>query len=477
MKNQQIETVGRDPGAESHVPGWWVVAKKELAELWLGGRAMILMILFSVLLGIVSYLLATNSEMKILPPREMLFLTIQNTIAVGLFVGILIGADSISGERERATLEGLLLVPSSRRQIVVGKFLAAISPWPVALLLASAHLKVLAPTPQDFQISILLAATLGTLLVFSFTGFGLLLSLWSESNRTSLFVGLFTSIIFLIPTQFPGQAQAGIMGQTIKRINPMESVNQFVEKLVVNNRTFDEMSSWLTSPIIFAVVVLVVLFWYAAPRLALDSRQARLPWPPRLKRAPVVASLLIVLALPLFMAVPASAQREDPVSPLQISIDKSYLEVKTGDSTEFQTVVQYNGSEESTPMVVAMNIVNLGEGEPVDPEDWSPERTQEVEPLAPGESAEQTWTITAILAGDYLAYMTVIPEPQEPGDTSSPVSSPGIRFTVEAFAPLNPSGVLPVAVGLPIGLILIFAFQKLLGPGRNKTARLDRAAA
>ena len=86
------------------------------------------------LLGIVSFLLATNSEMKLLPPLEMLFMTIQNTIAVGLFVGMLIGADSISGERERASLEGLLLVPTSRRQIVVGKFLAAISPWPVALL-------------------------------------------------------------------------------------------------------------------------------------------------------------------------------------------------------------------------------------------------------------------------------------------------------------------------------------------------------
>jgi len=463
MKNQQNDTAKSGLNPETALPGWWVVAKKELAELWMGGRAMILMILFSVLLGIVSFLLATNSEMKLMPPREMLFMTVQNTISISLFVGLLIGADSISGERERATLEGLLLVPTSRRQIVIGKFVAAVSPWPVALLIAASHLYILAPSPETFNQSILLGAVMGSLLVIGFTGFGVLLSLWSESNRTSLFVGLFTTILFLIPTQFPyGTAQAGFMGQLVKRINPIESVNQFTEKLLVNNRTFDEMASWLAAPIIFTVVVFGVLFWYSAPRLALEAKKARPPWTLKIKRASAVAVLLAVLYLTFLVATPAGAQSDVPTSPIQISIDQTYREVKTGDSTEFKTVVQYNGTEESTPMVVAMNIVNLGKGDPVDPEDWSPERSQEIEPLEPGESAEQIWTINAILEGDYIAYMTVIPEPRGAGETSQPVSSPGIHLVVAAYSPLNPGGVLPVALGMPIGLSLIFGLQKIL---------------
>ncbi|MCA9936686.1 MAG: ABC transporter permease subunit, partial [Anaerolineales bacterium] len=270
--------------SESRTPGWWIVAKKELADMWMGGRAMILMILFSVLLGIVSFLLATNSEMKLLPPLEMLFMTIQNTIAVGLFVGMLIGADSISGERERASLEGLLLVPTSRRQIVAGKFIAALSPWPVALLLATVHLSILAPNPAAFKLALLLGGAMGSLLVISFTGFGVLLSLWSDSNRTSLFVSLFISIMFLIPTQFPGTAQTGFMGQLVKRINPMESVNHFVEKLLVNNRTFAEMASWTAAPILFAIIVFVVLFGHSAPRLALEAKKARPSLPSWVKK-------------------------------------------------------------------------------------------------------------------------------------------------------------------------------------------------
>ena len=468
MKRRQNDPVKPNLTLESTTPGWWVVARKELAELWVGGRAMLLMIMYSVLMGIVSFLLATNNEMKLMPPLEMLFMTVQNTISVGLFVGMILGADSISGERERATLEGLLLVPTTRRQIVVGKFVAAISPWPVALLIAAAHLYILAPDPEAFKLSILLGAVLGSLLVIGFTGFGVLLSLWSESNRTSLFVGLFTTILFLIPTQFPyGTSQAGFMGQLVKRINPIESVNQFVEKLLVNNRTFDEMASWLTAPIIFGVAVFVVLFWYSAPRLALDARKSRLPWTLKMKRASVVAILLIALCLSFLAVAPVKAQTDAPLSPIQISIDQTYREVKTGDSTDFKTIVQYTGTSESTPMLVAMNIVNLGEGDPVDPEDWSPERTQEVEALEPGESVELSWTINAILEGDFLAYMTVIPEPGGEGETSQPVSSPGIRLVVAAYSPLNPRGILPVALGVPIGLLFIFGVQKYLRRDRK----------
>lgn len=467
MKSQNNNVkLGLTP--ESAIPGWWVVAKKELAELWLGGRAMILMIMFSVLLGIVTFLLATNAEMKLLPPLEMVFLTIQNTYSVGLFVGMLIGADSISGERERATLEGLLLVPSSRRQIVLGKFIAAISPWPVALLLAAAHLNILSPSPQVFNQGVLLGGLVGSLLVIGFTGLGMLLSLWSESNRTSLFSSLFISILFLIPTQFPGTAQAGFMGQLIKRINPMESVNHFVQKLIVNNRTFDEMASWLTAPIVFVVIVFAMLFWYSAPRLALEAKKSRPSWSLKTKHASIVALIVTALSLPFLAASPASAQTDAPTPLVEVSIDKAYLEVKTGDSNEFKTVVQYNGSQPSTPMVVAMNIVNLGNGDPVDPEDWSPIRTQTIEPLDPGASTELTWTINAILAGDYMAYMTVIPNPSGSKETSQPVSSPGIHLVIAAYSPLNPGGVLPVALGMPIGLTMILGLQNFLRHGRKK---------
>jgi hypothetical protein len=102
-----------------------------------------------------------------------------------------------------------------------------------------------------------------------------------------------------------------------------------------------------------------------------------------------------------------------------------------------------------------MNIINLdAAGDIVDPEDWSPQRTQYIETLAPGESATLSWRVNAILEGDYLVYMVVISQPADEKSTTHPVASPAIHLTVTPFTKLNPGGVLPYAVGGPIVLLL-----------------------
>jgi len=103
-----------------------------------------------------------------------------------------------------------------------------------------------------------------------------------------------------------------------------------------------------------------------------------------------------------------------------------------------------------------MNIINLNaQGDVVDPEDWSPERTQYINSLAPGASANLEWIINTILDGDYMVYMVLIPEPDSREATSQPTASSGIHLTVTPFTRLNPGGVLPYAVGGPLVLSVI----------------------
>jgi len=150
----------------------------------------------------------------------------------------------------------------------------------------------------------------------------------------------------------------------------------------------------------------------------------------------------------------SSAPSKGREMPLAITVDMDHRIVKTGDSIEFETVVTNTGSSESPDLVVAMNIVNLGSGDPVDPEDWSPERTQSIDPLEPGGSATSPWTVDAILDGDYMVYMVVVPNPDGPRSTSQPVTSSGIHLSVAKFIRLNPQGVLPIALAMPIVLTL-----------------------
>lgn len=453
MNAEQTWNGGGEEMAVATKHGWWVVATGELADLWLGTRAVVVLLLFSVLLGVMAFLLATNTELRLTPPREMLFMILQATIAISLFVGLSIGADSISGERERATLESLLLTPVGRRGIVFGKYLAAVSVWPVAICIATIYLLVLTPNPEALRQTLFWGVLLGSLLVIGFSGFGILTSFWANSNKTSLSMSLIVYLIFLLPTQFPGNAQTGAVGRFVKRINPLEATNQFLEKVIVNNRTPEEMASWLWAPILFALIVLVLLFWYAAPTLQLEGSMPKMSRP-RSTRS--VNLLLLLVLLTLFAAPWHSARAEESGSSssiLGIAIDATAEIVKTGDEIDFSTEVTYDGEETSQEMLVAMNIVNLGEGDPVDPEDWSPERTQSIEPLAKGETAVQDWTINAILEGDYMVYMVVLPSPESPETTSQPVASMGIHLTVEPYTDLNPGGVMPFVIGIPIALL------------------------
>ena len=433
---------------------WWLICKQELKDLWIGGRVLMLLILYTVLMSITGVMRQVESQMSLIPPAEMVFLTLLGSITFGLFIGLILGADSISGERERATLEPLLLSPISRRQIVLGKFLAALSPWPVAYLLSIPYLSVLAQGNEVFGEALLLGGILGTVLAVSFTGFGMLMSIWSRSNKISLFVSLLSYIILLIPTQFPGSAQKGDLGYFVQQLNPMQATSGFLEKYLVNNRTLEEMIGYLVAAGLSVVVILGLLFLFAAPRLSLYGGFKRATSKAKLSRAAGV--LLIGGLLSLAPALPVNAQMQSEGQNLQMTVDLEYVTVEAGDEITFKTVVTNNGSETTPPMNVAMNIVNAGKGgDPVDPEDWSPQRTQSIDPLQAGGSVEHAWIVDAILKGDYMVYLTVIPTPAGPEATSQPVASPGIHLTVSEFSNSNPGGILPVAIGMPLALVLI----------------------
>jgi len=443
----------------------WQVMKREGRDLWVGGKALNLTIGYTVLLGGYSYWLAHDSSISVIPPKEMVFELMKLVMVVALFMGLIIGADSLSGERERTTLEALLLTPTSRRAMVVGKFLAAASTWPVAFAVTVPYVRLLAQGDEVFGQAVMWAAILGTILVPAFTAFGMIVSFWSNSNKSSMFVSLGLYLIFLLPTQLPGNAQGGFMGLLFQALNPMAGPRHFLAGVLVNNRTFAEYGWFLWSSVVFFVGSLVVLFWYAAPTLGLDAgRAAR--WP-RAAAAALLAGLLAVVS-------PAVAQtpEQSPAATaatlsaadgaVHVSIDKADTVLRAGLPLFFNTDVTNTGGEPSPAIIVAMNIINLDrQGEVVDPEDWSPQRTQYVDPVAPGQSTTLSWRVNAILDGDYMVYMVAIPAPSGPDATSHPVASPGIHLTVTPYTKLNPGGVLPYAIGGPavLGVIILLVYR------------------
>jgi ABC-type transport system involved in cytochrome c biogenesis permease component len=437
------------------LPPWWLIFSRELADLWIGGKALYLILAYTILLGIMTYVLASNSELSLIPPKEMVYETLKIAIAVSGFIGLIIGSDSLSGERERSTLEALLLTPTSRRQIVLGKILAGMSPWPVAMAITVPYLAVLAQGDEVLGPAILWGALLGSVMIPAYTGLGMFVSFWCNTNRTSFFVSLGVYTLFLVPAQLPGRAQTGATGQFLQWVNPMAASSHFLSKHLVNYRPVSEYWPWLESPVIFFLLVSGLLFLYASPGLRLEPGKASKFWSYWARKIGilVIAGLVFFLSTSTVMAI----QEDQPLETgLQVTVDLETKVVKTGDKVEFNTLVTNNGDESTPPLIVAMNIINLdAQGDVVDPEDWSPQRTQYLESLSPGQSANLSWIINTILDGDYMVYMVVIPAPASQETTSQTIASSGIHLTVTPFTRLNPAGILPYAIGGPIALLLI----------------------
>ena len=70
---------------------WAVVARRELADLWLRGRGFALLVAYSVLLSATTYLVATNQAINFIEQREAVGLTLQVAVAVGWPVLRLVG--------------------------------------------------------------------------------------------------------------------------------------------------------------------------------------------------------------------------------------------------------------------------------------------------------------------------------------------------------------------------------------------------
>lgn len=242
----------------AHAPAWPIVLGQELRDLWLGGRGLVLGLAFSLLLSVISYLVATNQALNFLEQRESVNLTLQVAIAAGALLALLAASDAMSGERERGTLESLLLTPASRSGIAAGKLLAALSLWLAAFAITIPYVWFLGRGIGVVGDALASGLLVGTLLAVFLVSLGFLISLFSASNRVSLSLGLFLLLALFAPTQLPAGAQRGWAGELLLRVNPITAGEHYVGKILVDGHPWSADVAWLASPAVAASILPLV---------------------------------------------------------------------------------------------------------------------------------------------------------------------------------------------------------------------------
>ena len=234
--------------------GWLVVAGQECADLWRSGRGPLLLFLFSILLSAVTYLTSTNQALNFLEQREAVNLVVQLAVAVGVLVTMVVSADAVSGERERGTLESLLLTPVARRAIIAGKLTAALSLWLGAFVVSIPYIWILASGVGIMAQALALGGLVGTAVAVGLGSAGLLISTLCNSNKTSLAASLFLLLVLFAPTQLPSGLPQGWFFDVLLRLNPVASALTYISSSLVAGRPWTQDLSYVVSPLLSVII-------------------------------------------------------------------------------------------------------------------------------------------------------------------------------------------------------------------------------
>lgn len=89
----------------------------------------------------------------------------------------------------------------------------------------------------------------------------------------------------------------------------------------------------------------------------------------------------------------------------------------------------------------------------MDLEDWSANKAIKVDAIPPHGTYEGKWPMRLIDSGSYVAYIMVVDK-----HDNTPVSSTMSHLEIQRVLRLNPNNVLPIALGEPVLIGLVFLF-------------------
>lgn len=175
-----------------------------------------------------------------------------------------------------------------------------------------------------------------------------------------------------------------------------------------------------------------------------------------------MAVLVCVLPLALLSVSTTSAGAAASSGDVDIELSRTKVQAGPGQQLFFESRIRNRGNGPLRGYVAHLNILSTDEGVYVDPEDWSPRRTQYLEELGPGESTTLTWNVRAVTSGPLILYVSVT------SPTSRTVTSSGpLNLTVRGQRVVNSAGVVPLVVLMP-GAVLALLGASLLRRRRHR---------
>jgi hypothetical protein len=163
-----------------------------------------------------------------------------------------------------------------------------------------------------------------------------------------------------------------------------------------------------------------------------------------------IVGIILILDVTCFNAQSQQHTQSNPLVLEILSSDK--LSGTAGDYVTVNAQIKNTSQQPITDITTYLSLVDTQNKLPVDLEDWSAEKGLYIGTIEPDQILPLNWKIHFVKAGTYSLILVAVHAGSEIPQVSGITS-----FKVNPKRNLNPGQVLPVALGTPIVLILIFS--------------------
>ncbi len=139
-------------------------------------------------------------------------------------------------------------------------------------------------------------------------------------------------------------------------------------------------------------------------------------------------------------------------------LDQSQLTSSLGNRFTFVSTLRNETGQVRPGTIAYLNVVSMQSNVYVDPEDWSSKRTRFLGDVQPGATTRLTWNVQAVNSGRFVVFVVVT----SASGSDEVVTSPALRVTIADQRRLNPTGILPVVLAVPIviAVALVWSWRR-----------------
>jgi len=245
------------------------VVLKECREDVFAVRGMGLYLTAALVLSTFGLLLVGNTELSLLDNAQAVYMMAGIILALSALIALVRGSDAFAGERDRETLEALLITPVSNEDLALGKLTALMVSWLLLYLLAVPYIWAVGSSGQNLISALLYLLLSGTILMTIFGSLVLSLSVRVRSFKGALSAGLVFFLFAATPVALGPSLRQSAVGRILDWLNPFAITMNMPDAVIIDSQTAPRQQLLPLVVLAGYVAVAVWILWKSSKRIEL----------------------------------------------------------------------------------------------------------------------------------------------------------------------------------------------------------------